>query len=270
MKPHRKDEKYGCLEHAKRVWAVASIHGQSKQLRALHNDLLGKLQVGDRIVYLGNYMGRGDDTVGVMDELLVFRRNLLCLPGMAAQDIIFLRGAQEEMWRKLLQIQLAPEPDKVFDWMMEHGVGETLSAYGQSERAARAFFREGTLATTKWTTRLRESIEAHPGHTDLLFSLRRAAYTANGELLLVHAGIDPSRPVSEQTDTFWWGSGYFDKIDSSYFGFKKVIRGYDRDHSGIVETDYTLSIDSGCGLGGELNAVCIDLTGKILDRIKTT
>ncbi len=270
MKPHRKDEKYGRLELSKRVWAVASIHGETARLRALHNELLGKWRLGDRIVYLGNYMGRGDDSVGTMDELLIFRRNLLCLPGMAAQDIVFLRGAQEEMWRKLLQIQLAPEPDKAFDWMMEHGVGETLSAYGESERAARAFFREGTLATTKWTTRLREIMEAHTGHTDLLISLRRAAYTADGELLLVHAGIDPSRPVSEQSDTFWWGSGYFDKIDKSYFGFSKVIRGYDRDHGGIVETDYTLSIDGGCGVGGPLNAVCVDLGGNILDRIETT
>lgn len=267
MTPDRTDEKFGRLDHARRVWAIASVHGESAHLRALHNELLGKWKLGDRIVYLGNYMGRGDDTVGVIDELLVFRRNLLCLPGMMPQDIVHLRGAQEEMWRKLLQIQLATEPDKVFDWMVEHGVGETLAAYGENERAARAYFREGILATTKWTTRLREQMQEHPGHTDLLFSLRRAAYTAKGELLLVHAGVDPDRPISEQSDTFWWGSGYFNSMSRPYFDFARVVRGYDREHSGIVETDFTLSLDGGCGVGGPLNAACIALNGEILDLI---
>ncbi len=270
MKPDKKDEKFGRLELSRRVWAVASVHGNTSCLRALHNDLLNKWQLGDRIVYLGNYMGRGDDTVGVMDELLLFRRSLLCLPGVEPHDIVHLRGAQEEMWRKLLQIQFATEPDKVFDWMMDHGVGETLSAYGESERAARAYFREGTLATTKWTTRLREQMQAHAGHTDVLVSLRRAAYTENGELLFVHAGVDPERPMSEQSDTYWWGSGYFNKMVKPYFDFKTVVRGYDREHSGVVKTDYTLSLDGGCGLGGPLNAACLDLQGNILDLIEVS
>jgi len=269
MKANQHSEKFGGLTYANRVWAISCIHGEAEKLRQIHETLTSRWQHGDRLVYLGNYLGRGDDIKGVLDELLRYRIDRLCLPGMKSEDIVFLRGAQEEMWRKLLQIQLATDPVNVFDWMVEQGIDKTLEAYGESEQSARGYFREGILATTRWTCRLRDTIQSHPGHNDILISLRRAAYTQNGELLFVHAGIDPSRPVTEQIDTFWWGSGYFDKIDKPYSGFKKVIRGYDRTHEGVVETDFTASLDSGSGFGGPLTAACFTLDGEIDDLISS-
>ncbi len=267
MKPNQHSEKFGCLSQASRVWAVSCIHGDARKLIQLHETLATRWQHGDRLVYLGNYLGHGDDIKGVLDELLRFRIDRLCLDGMIANDIVYLRGAQEEMWRKLLQIQLATEPTAVFDWMMEHGLGSTLAAYGESEKEARAYFREGILSTTRWTGRLRDKIQSHPGHNDILISLRRAAYTSRGELLFVHAGIDPNRPITEQTDTFWWGSGYFDKISEPYSGFTRVIRGFDRTHEGVIETQHTASLDSGCGFDGPLSAACFTLDGEIDDLI---
>lgn len=269
MKHDQHSQKFGCLSHAKRVWAVSCIHGESDKLKQLHHLMAERWQHGDRLVYLGNYLGRGSDITGVMDELLRFRIDRLCLPGMMPDDIIFLRGAQEEMLRKLLQIQLATEPKAVFDWMVDHGIGGTLEAYGGNDKDACSYFREGILATTRWTGRLRDTIQSHPGHNDILISLRRAAYSMNGELLFVHAGIDPSRPVTEQTDTFWWGSGYFGNIDKPYSGFNKVIRGYDRTHEGVKETPHTVSLDSGCGFGGPLTAACFTLKGDITDFISS-
>jgi serine/threonine protein phosphatase 1 len=269
MKANQHSEKFGCLSYAKRVWAISCVHGEADKLRQLHEIMANRWQQGDRIVYLGNYLGRGDNIIGVLNEMLRFRIDRLCLPGMMPEDIVYLRGAQEEMWRKLLQIQLATEPSQVFDWMIEHGIAGTLEAYGESEAEARAYFREGILATTRWTGRLREKIQSHPGHNDILISLRRAAYTMNGELLFVHAGIDPSRPVTEQSDTFWWGSGYFDKIEEPYSGFKKVIRGFDRTHEGVTETEHTVSLDSGCGFDGPLTSACFTLDGEIDDLISS-
>src|SRR3546814_14736289 len=77
------------------------------------SDLLAaRLLPGDRLVYLGNMVGHGTATIATLDELLAFRRDFLCLPGVEPEDIVYLRGAQEEMWRKLLQIQFAPRSEE--------------------------------------------------------------------------------------------------------------------------------------------------------------
>ena len=267
MKPTSYKEKFGSLSLAKRVWAVSSIHGDLDRLMELHDALVGCWRPGDRLVYLGNYLGPGPDIKGVLDELLSFRINRLCQPGMTAPDIVFLRGAQEEMWRKLLQIQLAPNPATVFDWMVDHDIGGTLEAYDETEEDVRKYFREGILATTKWTNRLRAKIQAHPGHNEILISLRRAAFTENGELLFVHAGIDIDRPILYQSDSFWWESSQFDKIEKPYAGFNKIIRGFEPTHGGITETDHTATIDGGCGYGGPLKSACFTLDGKIVDQL---
>ena len=46
------------------------------------------------------------------------------------EDVVFLRGAQEEMFLKLLQLQTAPNPNEILLWMYEHGVNKTIDSYG--------------------------------------------------------------------------------------------------------------------------------------------
>ena len=38
----------------------------------------------------------------------------------------YLRGSQEEMWHKVLQLQFAADPRGVLAWMLEQGLGTTL------------------------------------------------------------------------------------------------------------------------------------------------
>ena len=256
------------IKGAARVWAVAAIHGQAQQLRDLHARLWTRFTRGDRLVYLGNYLGHGVDIPGTMDELLNFRRRVLTRPGLEPEDIVYLRGAQEEMWHKLLQIQFTFEPDRVLGWMLEQGVGATLGAYGSRPEEARARFRQGTLAVTRWTAELRANVQAHPGHDDLLGALRRAAFTEDGSLLFVHAGVDPHRPLSEQGDTLWWGSGYFSAMEGPYAGFKLIVRGYDRRRHGPRFARFAASIDGGCGFGGPLIAACFAPDGALEEQIE--
>jgi serine/threonine protein phosphatase 1 len=263
------DEIFAVLNCAKRVWAVAAIHGEAERLGALHNAMRPRFEPGDRLVYLGNYLGHGRAIRATLDELLSFRREVLSLPGLEPEDIVYLRGAQEEMWHKLLQLQFAPSPSEVFEWMMRQGVGATLEAYGEPPERARGRLREGALALTRWTSGLRETVRGNPGHEQLLTSLRRAAYTRGGELLLVHAGIDPERPLTEQIDTFWWGSGNFAALTEPYAGFALVVSGFDRHRVGPRFGPVTATIDGGCGFGGRLNAVCFDLSGRKVDWIES-
>ncbi|HYM32641.1 MAG TPA: hypothetical protein VEU47_15150 [Candidatus Cybelea sp.] len=243
------------------------MHGEAEKLARLHQELVRRFSVGDRIVYLGNYLGRGRDILATLDELVLFRRELLCTPGAEPEDIVYLRGAQEEMWRKLLQLQFAPSPRQVFDWMIQQGVGATLAAYGGNDQDALARLRDGALSITRWTGGLRDAVRSHPGHDELLAGLKRAAYTEGGELLFAHAGVDPNRPLSEQSDAFWWGNGYFAGMNEPYAGYRLVVSGFDRGHAVRMGT-VSACIDGGAGFGGKLNAACFNLEGRAVDWLE--
>jgi serine/threonine protein phosphatase 1 len=187
---------------------------------------------------------------------------------MFAADIVYLRGGQEEMWQKLLQVQFAVNPREVLDWMLGQGLGATLAAYGLDPRRGLAAARDGTLSLSRWTAGIRGAIAARPGHRDFLSALRRAAYDEESRVLLVHAGVDPSRPLASQGDTLWWGAPGFGRWDRPFGEFDRVVRGYDPAHGGIVETPFAVTADSGCGFGGALTALCLSAQGEVVDRIE--
>ncbi len=258
---------FAVLAPGRRVWAIGAVHGEAERLAALHEILRQRFTVGDRLVYLGNYLGHGRDPVAVQDQMIAFRREIIARPGVFACDVAFLRGAQEEMWRKLLQLQFATSPGEVLDWMLGQGLGATLAAYKQDAREAKIACREGALALAKWTVQVRNAVHARPGHDELFVALRRAAHTAGGELLFVAAGIDPNRPLNQQGDVFWWGSGYYAGL-APYEGFRRVVRGFSRSKDAVDVESYGATIDGGAGFGGTLNAVCFDYDGKAVDWIQ--
>ncbi|MEQ8604839.1 MAG: hypothetical protein RIB45_16110 [Marivibrio sp.] len=269
------------LRAAERVWAVACIHGEAERLAALHDRMAEELDVGDRIVYLGNYFGYGPDGREVLDELIRFRRWFLSFPPyMDPLDVVYLRGAQEEMWGKLMQLQFAPDPAAILDFMAERGMGEALAAFGADLGEARRVAREGTLALTYWCNRLRDRLRAIPGWDALMRDLSRAAATppsqdpdgdpaaaaAADATLFVHAGLDVEKPVDRQADAFWWAARSFEAIERPYGVFSRIVRGFDPDQRGVVDAAVTLSIDAGAGRGGPLTAVRLTPEGVLEKR----
>lgn len=261
-------EIYARFVRARRVWAVAAIHGEVQRLTALHARLAPRLNPGDRLVYLGNYIGYGPASAAALDALILFRRLFLSRRNAFAGDIAFLRGTQEEMWQKLLELQFAPNPREVLPWMLEHGLEQTLRSYGIDARDGLAACREGVLALTRWTATLRAAIDAHAGHRPLLSALRRAAFTDDGTLLFVHAGVDRDKPLDLQGDSFWWCDSDILSLTAPFAGYARVVRGIDPNHAGLVETPYAASIDAGCGFGGPLMAVCFAPGGAIVEHIE--
>jgi serine/threonine protein phosphatase 1 len=251
-----------------RIWAVAAIHGEAALLASLHARLAPRLGKGDRLVYLGGYLGYGPDVAGTMDALLSFRCLFLARRLAFVGDIVFLRGSQEEMWQKLLQLQFAANPRDVLQWMLDHGVGPTLEAYGSNPRLALAAARNGPLALTRWTASLRAAIDARPGHRQLLTGLKRAAFTEDGGVLFVHAGVDPEKPLELQRDALWWGGSDVLALAQPYAGFHRVVRGFERAHGGLRESAYALSLDAGSGFGGGLIAACVAPDGSLVDQIE--
>jgi len=262
------DEKFARLRTGRRIWAVASIHGEAERLGRLHDRIAERFRDGDRIVYLGNYLGRGSAVAATIDELLDFRRRVLARPHSFACDAVFLRGAQEEMWQKLLQLQFAPSPGDVLAWMVREGVEATVVAYGGQLQHGFAASRDGPRTITRWTSAMRDAMNAAPGHRMLLANLHHAAVTEDGRLLFVHAGVDASRPLTAQGDAFWWGGRDILNLARPFDGFGRVIRGFDREMRGLVEAEFAVSLDAGAGRGGPLIAAAFAPDGAVLERLE--
>ncbi len=237
------------LRAGRRVWAVGAIHAEAQRLVRLHDLISERFREGDQVVYLGNYFGHGEAVRATIGELLDFRRRVLGRQRGFACDVVLLRGAQEEMWQKLLQLQFASNPGEVLAWMVKAGVEATVRAYGGDLRQGFAATRDGPRTITRWTGALRAAMNETAGHTNLFSALRHAAFTEDHGLLFVHAAVDPSRPLAAQGDAFWWGRDDILELTAPFDGFGRVVRGIDRQRRGLVEREFAVSLDSG-GVGG--------------------
>ncbi len=262
--------KFAHLGNPRRLWAVAACNGAIERLDRVHITIAERFAPGDRLLYLGDYLGDADSAL-LIDRLLAFRTYLLAAPGMIANDIVYLRGAQEEIWSKLLQIQFAPNPAEVLRWMLARGARETLMAYGGDAEEGVLSAREGAMALTRWTNRLREAIRRRPGHDTFMSVLRRAAFTEadqRGRLLFVHSGLDPTRPLAAQGDSFWWSAGSYERIAEPYETFQRIFRGADPAGHGARLDGYAITLDAGLGRDGPLLAAAIAPDGAITDVIR--
>ncbi len=267
--------RFSNLGHPNRIWTISAIHGQLERLYSIHDALFDKCRPGDRIVYTGNYLGGAfANPKATLDELLAFRRRLLAQPGMVPDDFVYLRGRQEELWSKILQLQFAPSARDVLTWMAQHHpeMESILEAYGSSFDHAQTIARGGVINLTKWTGFLKEQIRRHSGHETFFTVLRRAAFTEHrstndNNILFVHAGLDPALPLMEQGDHFWWSSRGFNHMDAAYSPFRTVIRGHDPEHAGVHIGSVSISLDGGCGHGGKLVCAQMSDRGYVLELL---
>jgi hypothetical protein len=264
-RPGTPDGRFARLSAAGRVWAVAAINGEAYRLARLHDVVSARFQENDRVVYLGNYLGRNGAVIDTIDELLDFRRRVLGRRGGSACDVVFLRGTQEETWQKLLQLQFSPNPGELLDWLARAGLETAVRAYGGNLRQGFAACRDGARTIARWTSALRTEMNATPGHTALFAALRHAALTDDRGLLFVHAAVDPKRPLTAQGDAFWWGREDILRLTDRFEGFRRVVRGIDRERRGLVEREFAVSVDGGAGQGGRLIAACFDSDGSVVD-----
>ena len=70
----------------------------------------------------------GSKSKETISEMLKLRFYLMAKFNLDHEDIVFLRGAQEEMFWKLIQLQTAPNPNEIVNWMFEHGVDATINS----------------------------------------------------------------------------------------------------------------------------------------------
>jgi len=214
------------IKNSKKIWAIGSIHSGLKAFNSIKEHLLKKFKEEDCLVFLGNIIGLGQESKETLNSVIDLRNQLLAKFFLNSSKVIFLRGAQEEMFLKLLQLQTAPNPQDIVMWMFGHGVDTTIESYGFKKGEALDISTQGTLAISKWTTKLNKAVSANPGHKQYFAHLKHAAFGESKKILFLNRGVDVSRPLSAQSDCFWWGYQNFSNLDRPYNSFVRIVRGY--------------------------------------------
>jgi len=222
-----KQSHFAELKKSKTIWAIGSIHSNLESFESIKAHILKNFSNGDKIIFLGNIIGLGNNCKETLSSVISMRNFLLSKFLLQPEDIIFLRGAQEEMFLKLLQLQIAPNPNDIVKWMFEHGVDKTAESYGFKKNEIIEISTRGTLSISRWTKNLTRIIKGIPGHNEYFFSLHHAAFSDTKKILFVNRGVDVSRPLSAQNDCFWWGYRNFSMLDQPYRTFIKIVRGYE-------------------------------------------
>lgn len=248
------DFRFTTTAPAGHVWCVPAVHGELADLQALHDRIADSFKPGDRLIWLGNVIGHGGQSAAAVDEVLDCRRRILAKPGVRPEDFIWLRGAQEEMLLKLFTLPNAQSPWQAYRWMLDMGLGATLSSYGIDWRGGFAAAYGSALYLQRWTEHAKQHIFTRQGHDRFFGSMKRAAITETkqGRMLFVSAGIDPYKPLEEQGDAFWWGGQTFNTIREAYRPYDRVVRGFDPTRGGLNINCVTASLDDKCGFGGRL------------------
>ena len=218
------------LNKSNKIWAIGSIHSNLKSFNSIKEFILKNFEKNDKLVFLGNIIGLGNNSKETLSSVINLRFSLMSKFKLKPESIIFLRGAQEEMFSKLLQLQLAPNPGEIIEWMFDHGVNETIKSYGFSENELKNIASSGTINISRWTTNLNKALHNNPGHTEYFLNLKHAAYSYTKKILFVNRGVDITRPLSAQNDCFWWGFQNFSKMQQPYKTFLRIVRGYESEH----------------------------------------
>ena len=223
-----------------RLYAIGDIHGRVDLLRTLkdlvHEDAYRRQAPRNVVVYLGDYVDRGDESRAVIEMLLNEP-----LPGFESHH---LKGNHEEiMLRFLADTSVGPS------WL-SFGGRETLRSYGIDPPHPYASAAELQRAQRALAERLPRE------HADFLRRLERSH--EEGDYLFVHAGVKPGVPLERQRDEdLLWIRDEFLQSEASFGHI--VVHGHTISREPDVRRN-RIGIDTGAFLSNRLTALVAEGT----------
>lgn len=224
-----------------RVYAIGDIHGMASMMDDMHakiaDDIAKNPILYPVIVYLGDYIDRGEDNRGVIETLIDHSKN---------EDGVqrhFLLGNHEDAMLAFMK-----DPLMAARWL-EFGGIETMRDYGLE-------FGSEMASATKLEEMASRFKSAVPKlHIDFLQSLKTKVEI--GDYLFVHAGIDPSKPIEQQS------KGDLTFIRGPFLNYegslpKRVVHG----HTPVKKPESKhnrINVDTGAVFGGDLTCVVLEV-----------
>ena len=193
------------------TYAVGDIHGQFFKLEKLMNKLF--IKEGDTIVFLGDYIDRGEMVYEVVEFLIEFNKKYNC---------IFLMGNHEDMFIDYLS-----------------GINEKQFLWNKGMDTIKSYEEHGySIGDPNHSERLLPK-----SHMEFFINLK--PYYETEYYIFVHAGIMPSRPMERQDrDTLLWDRDFHYKYSETYKGPKTIIYGHTPGKL-IKKDKFAICIDTG-------------------------
>ena len=224
------------------AYAIGDVHGCLGPLRELEEfireDAARSAATRRVVVYLGDYVDRGPDSLGVVEHLIG--------RPLAGFESVHLMGNHERM---MLDFLLQPEAGQV--WLANGGT-QTLVSWGV-ELDLGAARDAGTMSLAAEQLNRRVT----PAQRRFLEGLRLSH--REGGALFVHAGIRPGVPLEaqEEEDLLWIRGAFLNAGDDHGV---VVIHGHTPTEKPVLRAN-RIGIDTGACYGGALTAVGMDSTG---------
>ena len=196
-----------------RVIVVGDIHGCAASLDAVVNAI--DLRASDTVVLLGDFIDRGIDSRGVLEQLIRLRTRC---------RLVAILGNHEEMFINARRSRSA------FRFWLECGGGTTLDSYG--------FEMQLSLVPA--------------AHVRFIESC--VPYYETDNHIFVHAGYDPSLPLDRQDAHVLRWRSLHDGVPARHVSNKTVVLGH-TPHDEVYDGGHVVCIDTGSGVGGSLTAM---------------
>ena len=207
----------------KRILAIGDIHGEYDKLL----DLLAKIDFNppdDLLVFLGDYLDRGEQPLHVMGWMLKRRDN---------PRIVMLRGNHDQM---MLDHYLGKEAQKALGWHVDaEDYGDIwLDAGGDATKSA---LDELARFAPRLESRLRARWLSLVGNMPLSFQVE----AGGRRFFFCHAGIDPDAPpAAQEPRDLLWGD-----VPEDYAGEATIVAGHVPVHYKPLVTPKRIMVDTG-------------------------
>jgi serine/threonine protein phosphatase 1 len=239
----RQKPKIQYLADSETTWTliVGDVHGQLAHLEALHRLFIARVPqtAARRTISVGDLIDRGPDTAGVLDWFL---------NPPEGEERLSVRGNHEVMFEDFLA-----RPSASHAWITNAGGLETLRSYHPA-------LDEPSL-TIDLKARLAQIPTRHTlflkGLPDLLIVDRHC---------IVHAAIDPLRPLEQQSNTrLHLGPCLHSRLahllDLSGFPFETIVHGHQPHAMPIDVSTALINLDTGCYHTGQLTGLILSPQG---------
>ena len=222
-----------------RYYAIGDIHGRrdlfDALIEAVDADDARQAEAETTVILLGDLVDRGPDSAGVVRQARAWAER---------RKVRFLAGNHEEMFLESF------EDTGMLRHFLKHGGRETLLSYGIS----REVLRRTTIEE------LQEEMRRAVPPEDVEFLTDFEELIVAGDYAFVHAGIDPTKEIDEQSrsDMLWIRERFLRHEGALSH---TIVHGHTIAED-VEHAPHRIGLDTGAFRTGVLTALVLEGTGR--------